>query len=165
MTLSSQCSQLEEANQAWQNHYQIQTNTFIENMQSLFSFDEPIIFNDLSTKIIEMVQHERNDMNYKYQSLEDQFQKQQSGKMINLSNLTRFTNLNLIESFITMESMRQSYVDTINELNEELFGLKEMYSELENECQLLKSKNIDVTVQQNLMKTSLNIGQYKYCLD
>ena len=51
-------------------------------------------------------------------------------------NISRFS----VESANNLESIRESYINTVNELNQELLVMKEAYEQLDAEKQLLSNE-------------------------
>jgi hypothetical protein len=105
--LTSQCAQLDQANHAWQLYQQTQFETFKNTIQHYLPIDETSSLDQAAQQIIDQIIKERQDFTQQYHSLEK----------INDDLRT--------ESSTNLETIKQSYVNTINELNQELLVMKE----------------------------------------
>ncbi len=106
-TLTSQCTQLDEANRAWQQYQQTQLEHFRNKLQDYLPLDENISFDQTAQLIVDQIIKEREEFDQRYQELEkanDDFR---------------------IESENNAELIRQSYLNTVNELNQKLLAMKE----------------------------------------
>ena len=59
-----------------------------------------------------------------------------------------------------MESIRQSYLNTVNELNQELLAMKEQYEQLDAEKQLLNNQLENRSVIINQEQDAPTIGKH-----
>ena len=66
VTLTSQCAQLNEANQAWQLYHATQVDAFRNKLHEYLSLAESGSLDDLAEQIVEQVQREREDASDKY---------------------------------------------------------------------------------------------------
>ncbi|CAF1066100.1 unnamed protein product [Adineta ricciae] len=113
--LASQCAQLEEANRAWQTYQQSQGSVFRAKLVDYIPMDENQSFEEMAQAIIDHIAKERNDVNDRHLELEK-------------------TNNELrSESATNLETIKESYMNTIDELNRELFSVKEQCEQLNME--------------------------------
>ncbi|CAF1573982.1 unnamed protein product, partial [Rotaria sordida] len=68
--LTTQCTQLNEANSAWQLYQEAQLQNFRSKLLDCLSFDENTSFDMIAQQIVEQISKEREDFNEKYQTLE-----------------------------------------------------------------------------------------------
>ncbi len=68
--LTTQCAQLNEANQAWQQFHQTQMNSFQNKLHDYFAIDENTSFDEIAQEIEDQITKEREDFNDRYQTLE-----------------------------------------------------------------------------------------------
>ncbi|CAF5046650.1 unnamed protein product, partial [Rotaria magnacalcarata] len=145
-TLVLLTSQLDETNRAWQQYQQTQLNILRNQFQHCLSIDFDNSFDDIAQQIADQVTREREEFNEKCQTLEKQ----------NEDLRSEFTN--------NMESIRESYVNTVNELNQELLVMKKQCGECDIQNQLLTDelekrpvRNNEESVEPNIEKVSLNV--------
>lgn len=119
-TLTAQCAQLDEANRAWQLYQQTQMNNFQNKLHDYVPVEESASLDEIADQIIHQLTSER----------EDSLQKSQALERANRS----------LQSEEDIESMRQAYTNTVNELNRKLLAMKEAYDLLDNEKQVLVSE-------------------------
>ncbi|CAF3634115.1 unnamed protein product, partial [Rotaria sordida] len=117
--LTTQCAQLNEANRAWQLYQEAQLQNFRSKLHDYLSFDENTSLDSIAQQIVEQLSKEREDFNEKYQTLE------------------KANDVLCSESTSNLESILESYMNTINELNQELLVMKKQCEELDAEKQLL----------------------------
>ncbi|CAF4599263.1 unnamed protein product, partial [Rotaria socialis] len=139
-------SQLDETNRAAQQYQQTQLNILRNQFQHCLSIDFDNSFDVIAQQIADHVTREREDFNEKYQTLEKQ----------NEDLRSELTN--------NMESIRQSYVNTVNELNQELLIMKKQCEECDTQNQLLTDElekrplpSNQESVEPNIEKVSLNV--------
>ena len=118
--LTAQCAQLDEANRAWQLYHQTQLNNFQNKLHDYVPVDGNTSLDDIADQIIDQVASEREDAREKYQALERANNDRQSEEDI--------------------EAVRQSYMNTVNELNQKLLTMKQAYDLIDNEKQVLVSE-------------------------
>ncbi len=63
-----------------------------------------------------------------------------------------------IESTSNLESIRESYLNTVNELNQELLAMKEAYEELDREKQVLSNELEKRSFEIDQSETKQTIG-------
>ncbi|CAF1375878.1 unnamed protein product, partial [Rotaria sordida] len=120
--LTTQCAQLDEANRAWQLYQEAQLENFRSKLHDCLSFDEDMSFDMIAQQIVEQISKEREDFNKKYQALE------------------KANDVLCSESTSNLESIQQSYINTIDELNQELFVMKKQCEDLDAEKQVLSNE-------------------------
>ncbi|CAF3364647.1 unnamed protein product, partial [Rotaria sp. Silwood2] len=114
--------QLDETKQAWQQYQQTQVDILRNQLQNCLSLDSNISFDEIAQEIVDQITKEREDFNEKYQVLEKE----------NDNLRSELTN--------NMESIRESYVNTVNELNQELLIMKKQCEQFDAENQLLTNE-------------------------
>ncbi len=112
--LTAQCAQLDEANRAWQLYQQTQVDNFRSKLHDCLSIDNNASLDEIAQQIVDQVTRERED--------------------------SREKTDNDLQSDENLESIRQSYMNTVKELNQELLALKEAFNQLDNEKQVLVSE-------------------------
>ncbi|CAF0778122.1 unnamed protein product [Rotaria sordida] len=134
--LTTQCAQLDEANRAWQLYQEAQLENFRSKLHDCLSFDEDMSFDMIAQQIVEQISKEREDFNEKYQTLE------------------KANDVLRSESTSNLESIQQSYINTIDELNQELLVMKKQCEDLDAEKQVLSNEleKQSVEVDQNYPK-------------
>ncbi|CAF4043397.1 unnamed protein product, partial [Rotaria sordida] len=120
-TLTNKCAELDEANHAWQQFQQAQLDNFRNKLRDHFSFDENLSFDQIAQLIINQIIKEREDFNQQYEILQKTNDELRS------------------ESEINLETIKESYINTINELNQELLIIKE---ELEKQTNTLNQQQL-----------------------
>ncbi len=88
----------------------------------------------LGQQIVDQITREREDFGEKYQALEKENNDLRTGSE-KTENCILVYSLFSIESSHNLESIRQSYLNTVNELNQELLAMKEAYEQLDSEKQ------------------------------
>ncbi|CAF4111061.1 unnamed protein product, partial [Rotaria sordida] len=120
--LTNQCTQLDESNRTWQQYQQTQLDNFRNKLHDYLPIDENISLDDIAQQIIK----DHENFNEKYSELEK----------INDNLLSELT--------MNIQSVEKSSTDNIDELNEELFILKNQNEELEKiNKQLLEKENLN----------------------
>ena len=112
--LNEQCAQLDQANQAWQQYQQTQTEKFTNELQQHLPIDENITLDQFPQLIINQINKEREDFDEKYQAV--------------------------VRENADVESLRESLTSKVNELNDELVMMKEAYDRLDQENQVMKNE-------------------------
>jgi hypothetical protein len=120
VALTAQCEQLNEANRAWQSYQQAQADNFRTKLHDFLPMDDNASFDEIAQQIADQVTREREEFNERYQALE-----------------RAHSDLQLRDN---TESIQQSYMNTVNELNQELLAMKEAYNELDAEKQVLANE-------------------------
>lgn len=115
--LTAQCAQLDQANHAWQLYQQKQLEDFRNKLQECLSVEDDASFPDMAQQIVYQLAQERQDFNKKYQALEQANHELQSDQHL--------------------QSVRQPYMNTIDELNQELSTIKEAYDQLDQQNRML----------------------------
>lgn len=77
--LTSQYAQLNEANQAWQDFYELEINNFRTRVQDCIPIDDDLPFDAMAQKIVDEITSEREYSNERYQALEKAHNDLQSG--------------------------------------------------------------------------------------
>ena len=85
-SLTTQCSQLEEANRAWQQYEQVQLDSFRRKVENYLSIDENASFEEISQQAIEQICREREDFGNQYQMLEKEKEDARSGSFMSINN-------------------------------------------------------------------------------
>ncbi|CAF4477372.1 unnamed protein product, partial [Rotaria magnacalcarata] len=149
--LTAQCAQLDEANRAWQQYHQTQVQDFRSKLGDYFSLNENISLDYAAELIIEQISKEREAFNEKYETLE---------KVKENLELKSGTNL---------EAIKESYVNTIDEVNEELAVIKSRCEQLDAEKQRLSDELERRTTEfdrdrsrQNVERVSSNLLQQSF---
>jgi chromosome segregation ATPase len=135
--LTTQCAQLDKANRAWQEYQLAQIDQFRNKLRDYLTFDEHVSFDEAAQLIVDQMTKEREEFKQRYQELE---------KHNEDLRLESATNLNTI---------KQSYVNTINELTQELSVMKEELDkrtddidqereQINERCQELEKENRDL---------------------
>ncbi|CAF5011746.1 unnamed protein product, partial [Rotaria socialis] len=120
--LTAQCTQLDEANRAWQQYLQTQVQDFRSKLQDYLPVNENISLDYAAEQIIEQISKERQAFNEKYETLEKAME-----------------NLQL-ESGTNLETIKESYVNTIDELSQELAVMKSQCEQLDADKQRLSDE-------------------------
>jgi hypothetical protein len=107
-------------NRAWKQYQQTQVDILRNQLEQCLSIDYDGSVDEIAQQIVDQVTKEREDARQKYDALER-------------------TN-NDLRSEDNIESIRESYMNTVNELNQELLAMKEAYDQLDNEKQFLVSE-------------------------
>ena len=115
--VASLTNQLDERNRAWEEYQQTQVDVLRNELEKCLSLDYNGSFDDIAQQIADQVTKEREDFREKYEALE----------ILN----------NDLRSSDNTESIRETYMNTVNNLNQELLAMKDAYDQLDNEKQLL----------------------------
>jgi chromosome segregation ATPase len=118
--LVSLTAQLDESNRTWKQYEEAQVDILRNQLGNCLSIDYNGSFDEIAQQIADQVTREREDFSEKYQALER-------------AN-------NDLRSDDNLESIRQSYMNTVNELTQELLAMKEAYDQLDTEKQYLISE-------------------------
>lgn len=139
MTLTEQCAQLTTANAAWQSYHQTQVDALTQKLQSIVSVsDQPVTLDTVGDQILEFLNRESEDQAEKYRRLEEKNRTLQEGECEANAQISQWFSIFEIESEKSVESIRHSYTNTIDQLHAELSAMKEEYERLQNENQSLK---------------------------
>ena len=141
LALTAQCAQLDEANRAWQQYQQAQLDIFRTKLLDYVPMDENTPFDQMAQEIVDSIVKEREEFNERLQTVEQ-------------SN----NDLLSIESN-NLESIRESYTNTVNELNQELQAMKEAYEQLDGEKQDLvdELEKRDAVIDQEPTKETIGM--------
>ncbi|CAF0953552.1 unnamed protein product [Adineta ricciae] len=99
-TLTAQCAQLDEANRAWPIYHQTQLQNFQNELQQILPLSENVPFDQLPPFIRQQIDQEKQHLQQLYDDLQ-------------------------LESATNLQTIKQSYTNTVNELTQELSVLKE----------------------------------------
>ncbi|CAF4696429.1 unnamed protein product, partial [Rotaria socialis] len=140
-SLTTQCAQLDEANQAWQMYHHTQLQEFRNKLQDYLSVDDNVSFDIVAQQIIDRISSEREDFNNKYQALVNKFDG--------------------LRSDMTVPAVQQSEMNTVNGFNEELSVIKEvdqkLYAEKQPLMDQIESFSTHTEPKQDIEQVSLNI--------
>ncbi|CAF3671069.1 unnamed protein product [Adineta steineri] len=123
--LTEQCARLNEANCAWKEYQETQSENLRSKLSEHLPIDKTILFDDIAQRIIDHINKEKEDSTKRYDELQS-------------------------ESATNLETIKQSYINTIDELNKELLSIKEECAQLNTEKQILNDQ---------LMKQCLDLEQ------
>ncbi len=135
--LTTQCAQLDKANRAWQEYQLAQIDQFRNKLRDYLSLNENVSFDEAAQLIVDQITKEREEFKQRYQELEKH-------------------NEDLrLESATNLDTIKQSYVNTINELTQELSVMKEELDkrtddidqereQINERCQELEKENRDL---------------------
>jgi transketolase len=139
VALTAQCAQLNEANRAWQLYQQAQVDNFRNTLHDYLPIDENASFDEFAQQLVDQIVKEREDFNDKFQAIEKANDELRSGSSI--LSCSCFTCMILsVESTNNLETIKQSYMNTVNELTQELLAMKEAFNELDAEKQVLANE-------------------------
>jgi len=145
--LTNQCVQLEGANRAWQQFQQTQSDNFRTKLGDYVPIDEHTPFDEMAQQIIDQIVNERQDFNERYETLERVNNDLRSGSFLLCVHWFVY-HLFVLESTNNLESIKESYMNTVNELNQELLAMKEAYEQLDAEKQVwlseLEKRSVEV---------------------
>ncbi|CAF0830686.1 unnamed protein product [Adineta ricciae] len=99
-TLTAQCAQLDEANRAWPIYHHTQLQNFQNELQQILPLSENVPFDQLPPFIRQQIDQEKQHLQQLYDDLQ-------------------------LESATNLQTIKQSYTNTVNELTQELSVLKE----------------------------------------
>ncbi|CAF1419944.1 unnamed protein product, partial [Adineta steineri] len=109
-----------------------------KEFEDIVSIDYNVSFEGVVRQIVDEMKRERKELNERYEALE------------------KANNDLQTESGNNMESIRQSYLNTVDELNQELLAMKEQYEQLDAEKQILNDKLENQSVIQPIESSSFN---------
>ncbi|CAF4270640.1 unnamed protein product, partial [Rotaria magnacalcarata] len=125
--LTAQCAQLDEANRAWQQYHQTQLDTFKNTLQEHLPMNDIFTLDQAAQQILNQIINERQDFNQQYEALEKQNEDLRS------------------ESTTNLETIKDSYVNAIDELNKELNTMKEQYEQANSKFPHLDNDALNVS--------------------
>ena len=105
--LTMQNSQLDQANRAWQQFQLAQLDSFRNKLRDYFILEENTSFDQAAQLIIDLINQQREEFQHRYEALEKINEDLRS------------------ESTTNLETIKQSYINTVDELTQELSILKE----------------------------------------
>ena len=162
--LVSLTSQLDETNRAWQQYQQTQLDILRNQLQNCLSIDyNNTSFDEIAQQIVDQVTKEREDFNDRYQTLEKTNIDLRLGSEI-LIFVYVYLFVSSLESNNNMESIRESFVNTINELNQELLVMKQAYNELDVENQRLTNELEKQPLQVDQQQVKQSVGMFSILL-
>ncbi|CAF1445601.1 unnamed protein product, partial [Rotaria sp. Silwood1] len=138
--LTSQCAQLDEANRAWQQYHQTQLNGFRNILHHHLPIDERFTLDQAAEHILHQVTKERENFTQRYQALEK------------VNDDVR------LESATNLETIKESYINTIDELNKELLTMKE-------QCEILMAEKQALSNELGKKSVEFNIEQKKKIIE
>ena len=162
--LVSLTSQLDETNRAWQQYQQTQLDILRNQLQNCLSIDyNNTSFDEIAHQIVDQVTKEREDFNDRYQTLEKTNNDLRLGREI-LIFVYVYLFISSLESNSNMESIRESFVNTVNELNQELLVMKQAYDELDVENQRLTNELEKQPLQVDQQQVKQSVGMFSILL-
>ncbi|CAF1495089.1 unnamed protein product, partial [Rotaria sp. Silwood1] len=128
---NEEVSSIIENNLAWE---QVLIEILRNELEDYIPINYNVSINEIVQQIVEEIKKEREQSNERYQALE----KANNQLQLELEN--------------NMESIRQSYTNTVNELNQELLAMKEQCEQLDSEKQFLTNQleNQSMMINQEL---------------
>jgi exonuclease VII small subunit len=123
--LTNQCAQLDEANRAWQQYQLIQLDNFRNTIQNYLPIDDDLSLEQAAQQIINQIIKEREDFTEQYRALEKVNDDLRSGKHFMNYRHYCLSIFYSVESATNLETIKESYMNTINELNQELLAMQE----------------------------------------
>ncbi|CAF3326714.1 unnamed protein product, partial [Rotaria socialis] len=149
--LTDQCAQLDEANRAWQQYHQTQVQDFQSKLKDYLPLDQNTSLDSYAEQIIQLMLKTKEDFNATNEALREE-----------IANVR-------LESGTNLETIKESYVNAINELNQELLAIKNQYEALDSEKQRLVDELGTRTVglnpdqcKQNIERISSNLRQHSF---
>lgn len=137
--LTSQCAQLDEANRSWQQYQQTQLHDFQTKLHDYLPISEDASYDEIMQHIIQQLAKQKEESDQKYQQIDGTNGVLDSGNLIFVIDC--FNNLfYCVEPSTYFITMQQSYIDTIDRLNQEISLLNTRYEELDAEKQSLTSE-------------------------
>jgi t-SNARE complex subunit (syntaxin) len=135
-SLTAQCAQLDAANRTWQQYQQAQVDNLRNTLGDYVPIDGNTSFDAFAQLIVDQIVKEREESDNSFQAIEKTNEELRSGNFpFTLSNLTHV--IFSVEYTNNLDVIKQSYMNTINELNQELLAIKEAYNQLDTEKQAL----------------------------
>ena len=113
--LTNQCTQLDEANRAWQLYQQTQLDNFRNTIHNSFPIDATSSLDQLAQQIVNQIIKEREDFTQRYHTLEQFNNNLQSGRI--------YPHEKICISFVFYLGSAND-LETINQLNQELLAMK-----------------------------------------
>jgi exonuclease VII small subunit len=130
--LTNQCTQLDEANRAWQLYQQTQLDNFRNTIQNYLPIDETSSLDLVAQQIVNQITKEREDFTQRYHTLEQFNNDLQSGNIYPHEEIC-ISFLFYVGSANDLETIKQSSVNTINQLNQELLAMKQQNEQTNRE--------------------------------
>jgi hypothetical protein len=81
VVLTARCAQLDEANRAWQQYHQTQSDDFRRKLQDYLPMDENTSLDEIAQQIVDHFNKERHDFNGRDGDLEKQNDELRSGSL------------------------------------------------------------------------------------
>ena len=130
--LTNQCTQLDEANRAWQLYQQTQLDNFRNTIQNYLPIDETSSLDLVAQQIVNQITKEREDFTQRYHTLEKFNNDLRSGNIYPHEEIC-ISFLFYVGSANDLETIKQSSVNTINQLNQELLAMKQQNEQTNRE--------------------------------
>ncbi|CAF3367171.1 unnamed protein product, partial [Rotaria sp. Silwood2] len=134
-TLTNKCVELDEANCTWKQFQQAQLDNFRNKLHDYVILDKNISLDQTAQIIIDQIIKDREDFNQQYEILQKTNDELRS------------------ESENNLETIKQSYINTVNELNQELLIIKE---ELEKQTNNFNQQQFIESPEQSLEEVPLD---------
>ena len=132
-SLTAQCAQLDEANHAWQLYQQTQLDNLRNKLMHHIPIEENMSLDEMVQQLADQITKEREDFHGRLQTVERANDQLRSGSFLCILDVTiRLVDF-LVDSHDILETTKQSYGNTIDELNQELLEMKEAYNQLDAE--------------------------------
>jgi hypothetical protein len=151
--LTAQCAQLDEANRAWRQYQQTQVDNLRNKLIDYLPIDENASLDEFGQQIVDQILNEREDFNDRFQAIEKAKDELRSGSFIFISSCLTYV-IFFLESANNLEAIKQSYMNTVNELNQELLAMKEAYDQLDTEKQGLITELEKRLAQDQMTRTA-----------
>ena len=120
--LTTQCAELDKANRAWQQYQLAQIDQFRNTLRDYLPLEENVSFDQAAQLIVDQLIKERDEL----KALEK-------------------TNEELqLESATNLDTIKESYINTVNELTQELSVIKEEVGQVNERYQELEKENLDL---------------------
>ena len=133
MSLTAQCAQLDEANRAWRSYQETQLGGLKNKLIDYVSIEENASLDEIGQQLVNQLTQEREDFNDRFQAIERANDALRSGIILFISP-SKVVDLRFIEEFTNaLETAKQSSVNTIDQLNQEILEMKEAYNQLDTE--------------------------------
>ncbi len=131
---------MDEANRAWQQYQQTQLHNFQTKLHDYLPVDENTSFDEIAQQLVDQITKEREDFTERHQALER-------------AN-------NDLQPSDNIESIRESHINTVDELNRQLLAMKEAYEQLDTEKQVLISELEKRPVEVDQEQARQSVGMF-----
>lgn len=154
-TLTKQCAELEEVNRSWLAYQQRQLDQIRLQMQTVLPVPQDATVDEILQQIVENLQKSNNEKDSMYkriQLLETLNNDLLAGNFSNQNlRFSFFYFYSLVESSTDIETIKESYTNTIRDLDQQLNLLHQENDHLKHEKDLLQQQ-----VTQQTLNTSLS---------